>query len=299
MLRSRPRAVALLLLGLWILLPGCDDDGNLPFVDAAPPDAAAVEAGSDGAPPDAGPDRAVIDGPTADQRGLDQTLADGPAADRTVPDQMIPDQLVPDQMLSDQLVPDQMLPDQLVPDQMLPDQKIPDQLVPDQMLPDAWAPGCLSGGAVLSPSGSGSCADPYLLDLSALSTGQVVAVQVAGTVGKDESQFSYPSYGGCTPAPTTTARDVVFALTLPQSGISGVLMSVDGAAGADPIAQVLEDRSCGQPANACANNGPMGQCEFLLAPKGGTGFFGYRPYAVASEVVSSGKALTVRFSLVP
>ena len=74
---------------------------------------------------------------------------------------------------------------------------------------------------------------------------------------------------------------------------------MDAAAGADPIVHVLEDPSCFQPANACANAGAAGQGECLLARKGGYGYFGNTTFAVVSEVTHSGKPLTVRFSPVP
>ena len=156
---------------------------------------------------------------------------------------------------------------------------------------------CAAGGTQQTPTGSGTCAAPYKVDLSGEKTGDVVFVKVAGSVGANEKQFYYPSYSGCNP--TSTARDVIFALILPASGVSGVKVTVDPSAGADPISTMLEDQSCGQPANACADANGVNKGECLLAKKGGTGYFGNKPYAVVSEQVHSGKPLVVRFSMVP
>jgi len=172
------------------------------------------------------------------------------------------------------------------------------KITPDKAKPDMPpASGCPSGGKKLSPSGSGTCKAPYKVDLSGTKVGDVVYVEVPGTVGADEKQFYYPSYSGCNPK--STARDVIFALTLPSTGVSGVWVHADAVAGVDPIATMLEDQSCGQPANACANKNGVGKEECLLAKKGGTGYFGSKPYAVVSEVVTSKKPLTVRFRMVP
>ena len=200
----------------------------------------------------------------------------------------------PDQLVADTVsAPDKAAPDQAVADQMQPDKMQADQLQPDA--PPASS--CPSAGSKIAPTGAGTCTSPFLVDLSSTKVGDVVFVEVAGTVGADEKQFSYPSYSGC--KPTSTARDVIFALTLPASGVSGVWVHADAVAGADPIATMLEDQSCGQPANACSDVNGKDKEECLLAKKGGTGYFGNKPYAVVSEVLHSGKALTVRFKMVP
>lgn len=183
-------------------------------------------------------------------------------------------------------------------DRSTSDQREPDQALPDQMLPDIPpASACPSGGKSVALSGKGTCTSPYLVDLTGAKVGDVIYLSVPGTAGADEKQFYYTTTSGCT-GPKSTARDIIFALTLPSSGVSGVWVSADAAAGADPIATMLEDQSCGQPANACANNNGAGKEECLLAKKGGTGYFGNKPYAVVSEVTHSGRALTVRFKMV-
>ena len=232
--------------------------------------------------------------------GQDMTIHDtGTGVDLAKPDgKAAPDMATPDKAMPDQMQPDKAMPDQMQPDQMQPDQMLPDQMQPDLMLPDAPpASACLTGGTKITPSGGGSCTTPYLVDLSSTKVGDVVYVEVPGTVGADEKQFSYPSYSGCNP--TSTARDIIFALTLPTTGASGVWVSADAVTGADPIATMLEDKSCGQPANACSDKNGKDKEECLLAKKGGTGYFGNKPYAVVSEVVNSNKPLTVRFKMVP
>ena len=212
---------------------------------------------------------------TADMKAADSLPADAGAPDG---------ELTPDGPVKDQAPPP---PDQAPPP---PDMPPPP---PDMPPPND----CAAGGSKITPAGKGTCADPYKVDLSGYKTGDVVHVEVAGSVGADEKQFSYPSYSSCNPP--STARDVVFALVLPATGVSGVKVTADAAGGADPIATMLEDQSCGQPANACADKNGVGQGECLLARKGGTGYFGNKPYAVVSEKVHSGKALVVRFSMVP
>lgn len=205
----------------------------------------------------------------------------------------------PDKAVADiKATPDQATLDHAVADKAVPDQMQLDQMQPDQMQPDAPpASSCPSAGTKITPTGAGSCASPYLVDLSSAKVGDVVYMQVAGTVGSNEKQFSYPSYSGCNPS--STARDVIFALTLPTTGVSGVWVHADAVPGADPIATMLEDTSCGQPANACSNVNGKDKEECLLAKKGGTGYFGNKPYAVVSEVIHSNKPLTVRFKMVP
>lgn len=100
--------------------------------------------------------------------------------------------------------------------------------------------------------------------------------------------------GDCLAEPIGTARDIVIEVAMPAD-VTALLVSVDPSAGADAQIAVAEDPSCFQPMNACANEGGTGQCEGLVAPRGGDGFFGTSTYVVVSELVSSGQPLTVRF----
>ncbi len=253
---------SMLLIFLFTSLAACSDDAMPALDSGAPPDQAVTgEAGTDLAPPD---------------------------------------QAQSDQAASDQATADQATADQAPPDQAAPDQGSPDLAKPDLAKPDMPpASSCISGGKKVTPTGAGTCASPYKVDLSSTKIGDVVYIEVPGTAGADEKKFGFPSYAGCTPAPTNTARDIVFALTLPSSGHGHVWVHADAAAGADPIAIMLEDQSCGQPANACSNKNGKGQEECLKAKKGGTGYFGNKPYAVVSELAHSNKPLTVRFKMVP
>ena len=198
---------------------------------------------------------------------------------------------------SDDTVPGQAVVDQGLADQVIADRSTMDIVIPDGMSPDAPLSACLGGGTKIVPTGAGSCASPYKVDLSSRQVGDVVYVEVAGTAGADEKQFTYPGYSGC--KPSSTARDIILGLILPTAGASGVWVSVDASSGADPIATMLEDTSCGQPANACSDKNGIGKEECMLAKKGGTGYFGNKPYAVVSEVVHSKKPLTVRFKMIP
>lgn len=100
--------------------------------------------------------------------------------------------------------------------------------------------------------------------------------------------------GVCKTFPKGTARDVVYHVKLP-SDTKGLEVSVDAATGGNPFVAVLEDPSCGQPANACSDlNGPNA-CEVLFAPRSGYGFFGTSTFVVVSEVSTTGVSLTTRF----
>jgi hypothetical protein len=149
-------------------------------------------------------------------------------------------------------------------------------------------PLCFTGGTSVSPTGSGTCADPYFIDMTAVAAGEI-RYHDTGAIGADEADMGGP----CGTEFTSTGRDVVYHLDLADT-VTGVEISVDAAGGADPRIGVAEDPSCGQPINACADEGGSGSCEYLLGPKDGTGFFG-DPYVIISEATGSGTSFTVRF----
>lgn len=147
---------------------------------------------------------------------------------------------------------------------------------------------CLSGGSTASVTGSGTCSAPYVVDLSAAALGTVVSYVATG--GANES---IPLKGAsCSVDFTATARDVVFHVKMP-SGVASLDVAAVPSAGGNTRVAVAEDPSCGQPLNACADNGGTGACDFVNAPKGGFGFFGTETYVVVSEVTSSGQPITV------
>ncbi|MEM6993262.1 MAG: hypothetical protein AAF721_22305 [Myxococcota bacterium] len=149
---------------------------------------------------------------------------------------------------------------------------------------------CFEGGTPAPPpTGSGTCADPYVIDLSMEAHGTIVTHDLTG--GADEMDLG----GGCDDPPTGTARDVVYHVMMPDD-VMELQLSVDAADGADPRLAVAEDPSCFQPMNACATVGGVGACEGLVAPRGGAGFFGVSTYAVVSELADSGADLVVRFA---
>lgn len=150
---------------------------------------------------------------------------------------------------------------------------------------------CFEGGsAAKGVSGSGTCAAPFVIDLSAEAHGTIVSYALDG--GADEMDMG--GGGNCFAEPVGTARDVVVEVMMPAD-VTALLVSVDPIGGADARIAVAEDPSCFQPMNACADEGGTGQCEGLVAPRGGDGFFGTSTYVVVSEIVASGQPLTVRF----
>lgn len=151
--------------------------------------------------------------------------------------------------------------------------------------PDGGA--CLTGGAVVTPTGSGSCADPYVVDISAMALGTVVRVDLAN------AGFE-PDFGG--PCRTTfagTMRDLVVHVKMPTA-VASLAVGAEGPGPTDTVIGVFEDPSCGQPINACASATGAGACEHLVAPRSGAGFFGTSTYVIVSEPVNHGFALTVR-----
>ncbi|MEM6295332.1 MAG: hypothetical protein AAGA54_28930 [Myxococcota bacterium] len=149
---------------------------------------------------------------------------------------------------------------------------------------------CFEGGADTTPTGAGTCASPYVIDLSAGPHGTILAHTLSG--GGDEMDMG--GGGDCDAEPVGTARDVVYQVLMPAD-VTALLLSVDPVEGANPRLAVAEDPSCFQPMNACADEGTASQCEGLVAERGGFGFVGNSTYVVVSEVANSGADLTVRF----
>jgi hypothetical protein len=150
----------------------------------------------------------------------------------------------------------------------------------------APAPTCFSEVNFQATTGSGTCADPYIIDLSAFGPFSISSHSAAG--GADEADMAI---GPCGAGPIGTARDVVYQLILPASGVSLVEATVEAGAG-DARVSILEDSSCTQPNNACANAGGAGACEVVSAPRGS---LGTSPRVVVSEVTSSGSPLVMQF----
>ena len=105
------------------------------------------------------------------------------------------------------------------------------------------------------------------------------------------ADFNAPGY--CAAPPVGTARDIVYHVRGP-SGTQAIEICVETAAGGDPRIAVLEDPSCGQPANRCVDDQPAGVSEFLHADRGPV-FYSDDTYVVISEMVHSGADFTVSF----
>ena len=155
---------------------------------------------------------------------------------------------------------------------------------------DTAAAQCLTGGTSINPPGAGSCASRYVINLASEPSGTVVT-HAAGAAGADEADFNAPGY--CAAPPVGTARDIVYHVRGP-AGTQAIEICVETAAGGDPRIAVLEDPSCGQPANLCVDDQPSGVSEFLRADRG-TVFYSDDTYVVISEMVHSGADFTVSF----
>lgn len=154
-------------------------------------------------------------------------------------------------------------------------------------------------GVAIEVSGSGTCADPWVLDLSAFDPGSVVRHEVGVVVGDPFGSDEVPSplYGGNCGASAIldgTTTDFVWRVVLPEAAQT-VEVSVDPVAGADPRVGVFEDASCGQPLNACADDQGEGLCEYVIATKFDE-FYGTTPYVIVSEVIDD-PGTVVRFRI--
>ena len=143
---------------------------------------------------------------------------------------------------------------------------------------------------MISAPGAGTCATRYVINLSSIPFGTVVTHE-AGAAGADEADFNAPGY--CNAPPVGTARDIVYHVRGPV-GTQAIEICVETSAGGNPRIAVLEDPSCGQPANLCADDQPAGVSEFLHADRG-TVFYSDDTYVVVSEMVNSGADFTVSF----
>jgi hypothetical protein len=154
------------------------------------------------------------------------------------------------------------------------------------------SPTCLTGGNPLpGVTGTGTCTDPFVIDMYSIAEGTIVSYTTAAGAGTAIDNLSGSAscttmFGGA------TARDIIFRVWMPNAVVS-LDVSVDAVGAADPRIGVFEDFTCQQPINACANVGGAGQCESLFAKKPDV-FKSTTAFVVVSEAVSSGQPLTVR-----
>jgi hypothetical protein len=155
---------------------------------------------------------------------------------------------------------------------------------------------CFDGGtAIGATTAAGNCTQPIAINLSGASVGAVSTYTVPGTMGAQSARsWTEGSSCGVTGFDAST-RYVVFSVDVGTA--TALEVSVDAAAGANPLVGVAEDPSCQQPLNACADDGALGECEFVRAEKGGFGFFGTSTYVIVSDGAASSAEMTVRFRL--
>lgn len=154
------------------------------------------------------------------------------------------------------------------------------------------APSCFMGGSPAEGvTGSGSCDDPFVIDLRNADIGQIVYHATAE--GADEGGVPWNDAPQCGVA--ATARDVVYKVLLPPG--ADLEAAVEASPVADPVIFVHEDESCLQPINACADDHAEGGCEMVAATHHNGVIFGQAPYITVSEVEASGTVLATYFRL--
>jgi hypothetical protein len=149
---------------------------------------------------------------------------------------------------------------------------------------------CLSGGTPITATGTGACNDQFVIDLSALALGATSSFTATG--GSDRPSFSYGA--SCKVSWTGTARDLAFRVKVPMGTVALDVSAIPGSNGNTRVA-IAEASSCGQPLNACADNGGVGMCDTVSAPNSIIGFFGAETTVIVSEMVDSGQPITVLF----
>jgi hypothetical protein len=153
-------------------------------------------------------------------------------------------------------------------------------------------PSCFMGGSPAEGvTGSGSCADPFVIDLRNADIGQIVYHATAE--GSDEPGVPWAGEPKCGVA--ATARDVVYKVLLPPG--ADLEAAVEVTPVSDAVLFVHEDSSCQQPINACADDHGVGACEMVAASHDSGAIYGQAPYITVSEVEASGTVLATYFRL--
>jgi hypothetical protein len=141
---------------------------------------------------------------------------------------------------------------------------------------------CFMTGNPAAPSGSGSCGDPYVLDLSASQIGTTLTH--SGPAGSDHTFGTAGS--SCS---WSSFNRIVYQVLLP-AGATGYQVSVDPLSDANPQIAILGDASC-MTASLCVDDGAATACEVAQAIQT-THFTGTSPYFVVNRAFS--QAITVR-----
>jgi len=176
------------------------------------------------------------------------------------------------------------------------DTAMPDAAEPDSAMPDAAEPDASSvlecfanGGSGANLSGAGTCADPKIVDLTTVAVGDEIVHGGADAPNDETDNYSMDTCAG-----GATGWDMIYQVTLPAAA-THLEVSVDAAAGANPVIGIHEDPSCGQPVNYCADQGGAGECEVVSGGRNGPNWFGSPTYVSVSEVTWSNMPLTIRF----
>jgi len=153
---------------------------------------------------------------------------------------------------------------------------------------------CFAGGSMAPASGSGTCGDPYVVDMTGAMAGDVISYAVGGNANDEMGNLS----SVCGIDWSNTVRDIVFLVQNMDATTTGLEISTDTVGGVSPMIAVAEDPNCGQPLNSCADDNGDNMCEALCAPRGGSGFFGTSTFVVISENTTFSEPFNAFFRII-
>jgi hypothetical protein len=146
-----------------------------------------------------------------------------------------------------------------------------------------------SDNQIALSAGTGTCNDPYLVDLSGLTAGGTAWVEIPSTNLNDETNVAVQDV--CL---EDTQRDIVLEVNLPTSMV--LLITAEGDQGdGDPLVSVKPDNVCSEPALSCQNSATAGECiqyREEVSPPGNRAVD-----VIVSEPFNTNNALIVTFSI--
>jgi hypothetical protein len=147
---------------------------------------------------------------------------------------------------------------------------------------------CIPSENQIVPTGAGTCADPYFVDLSGLTNGGTAWVEIPAGNANDEVNGDLVDT--CL---ADTARDIALTVNLP--GTMVLQIAAETAEG-DPIVSVKPDNFCGEPALACSDAATAGTCYQYIEDVSPPSFQGIN--VIVSETVNTGNSIIVTFSII-
>lgn len=156
---------------------------------------------------------------------------------------------------------------------------------------DTTSIACFLGQTAISPAltGSGTCADPYVVDLSGLMLGKAVFTGTAAAASDETFGDGVCAWGGA----GGTIDDIVYKLLLPSSGFTKLQIASDVGNTVDVKLSLLPASSCADAAGACIDDGVAGTCEAFELPVDAS-TFASPPLIVASRSQAGGFEIAFR-----